>query len=63
MGSEHDHAACVAALGQVVKGLRRFVDAVAARDEFVQLQPPRAVQAQQAGKVVPRPRAAVSCCR
>jgi len=33
-----DHPACVASLRQVVEGLRRLIDGVAAGDELVQLE-------------------------
>src|ERR1700730_14775960 len=49
---ENDHAAALAALSEVGKGLRRLVDRIGARDQFVELQPAAAVQADQARKIL-----------
>ena len=51
---EHDHAARVAPVGKVVERLRRLVDPVALRDQFVELEPSGAVQRQDAREIVAR---------
>src|ERR1700675_3194128 len=53
---ENDHAAALAALSQIGEGLRRLVDRIGARDQFIELQPAAAVQADQARKILARPR-------
>src|ERR1700675_1121424 len=55
-GAEHDHAAALAAFDEVGKRLGRLVDRIGARDQFVELQPAAAVEADQARKILLRTR-------
>ena len=56
---EDDHAAAFAACGEVGERLGCLVDRIGARDQFVELEPAAAVQADEARKILLRPRRSI----